>query len=515
MLHQLLFTFRKTILILSFLFTFFSSNSQENISIKYSDKLIFDNWKDGYYKDILGSNDNFTYVLYNPYLLANHSKKQKILAFDKILKIANTIKLIGYHSNKKNDKTIKKIKRLTFVNSFVSDKKIIIIWEQQIKDKKNIYYESFDERLNLIKGKTLISSFKSSIYTSHYTYYRKPNDYVVYCNNDKIILINNSSSDVKNASTFHYKICDINFNIIKESNFYIDNDLIGTNEYIAYTMLHFNNGEILFECNNTILSINIEDNEVNHYSPDFAGKHQIVSTQAFVIGEKVFIIGLYGPTTESRTEINTSDDGNNKENENITGLFYDEVSNSSKSIQFYEFSAQEKDSLYLDKDYETHFGIKIINNDNYIILFKTVYQNFVNIVSINPNSKINWVKSIENGKEFNILENQKSLISVECTQNNDNVYKSINFIYISDDGTITKRSSEIDMIKKFKHKKTQYKIVKNNNKVYIILKKKVIKPIGLILKLASIPIWPASPFTFTNGSLYRHNGQIIEISCHD
>lgn len=137
---------KKFIALLFFTASIFSQLSAQNLELKWSSKMTYDNSKDGFFNDFVGSSEDYVYGLYKnlAYRPKKQNKKIKLLSFDrKTMKKVDEIVL----NSPKDKSRSSKLKGMLFNQVIVLKDELIVFWTKSTKDQVEIYAESFDLEL--------------------------------------------------------------------------------------------------------------------------------------------------------------------------------------------------------------------------------------------------------------------------------------------------------------------------------------------------------------------------------
>lgn len=137
-------TIKKHLLIILTFFISFSQFFAQDLSLNWSENMIYQNKKDGYFEKIIGSNEDKIFSKFESVTFAgSNSNKMKIVAFDKTtLKKIGSFPIRGY---KENAADRSKYKNLDFYESIVLGDNIFIFWIEEVgkksESKENLYVE--------------------------------------------------------------------------------------------------------------------------------------------------------------------------------------------------------------------------------------------------------------------------------------------------------------------------------------------------------------------------------------
>ena len=127
----------------------------QDLSLKWSDKLIYDNKKEGFFNGFLGVNDKYLYTISKNLALkpSKANKKIKIMAFDKeSMKQTASIAIRGYEENEADKE---KYQGLVYHESIIFNDEVFIFWlkktDTKSDKKEELFVESFDSELKRIK----------------------------------------------------------------------------------------------------------------------------------------------------------------------------------------------------------------------------------------------------------------------------------------------------------------------------------------------------------------------------
>lgn len=122
----------------------------QSIDISWSEQFKYDNKLDGFFDSFEGANSQFVYAKFSNLALREkkRNKKIKLIAFDKnTMKKVGDVQLKGY--GKENDGMI-------YLNTYVFEKGIYVVWIKESKKKKEYFAQAFDEKLRKLYKATKI-----------------------------------------------------------------------------------------------------------------------------------------------------------------------------------------------------------------------------------------------------------------------------------------------------------------------------------------------------------------------
>lgn len=121
--------------------------SAQNMDLKWSQKMQYDNFKDGFFKEFVGSSDQLVFGIYNNLALRpkKANKQIKLIAFDK-----KTMRKVGEVplKNKKDKARSEKLKDFRYHSTVVVKDHIYVFWEKTAKNSTEIHAEVFDLQLD-------------------------------------------------------------------------------------------------------------------------------------------------------------------------------------------------------------------------------------------------------------------------------------------------------------------------------------------------------------------------------
>ncbi len=136
----------KKIIVLLFICIYAHVNAQ-SVKVNWSELQTYDNKGDGFFDYFIGANSKYVYAKFNKmaWKPAKANSKIKIVAFDKVtMKQVATKAIRGY---KENGGKSDKYEGLEFFKSIVFENSVLLFWKKQVKDRYELYAESFDEKL--------------------------------------------------------------------------------------------------------------------------------------------------------------------------------------------------------------------------------------------------------------------------------------------------------------------------------------------------------------------------------
>lgn len=136
----------KTLLLL-FVLSYALINAQ-SVDIKWSEKFIFDNKKDGFFDEFIGSNDQYIYAKFTNLALnpKKKDKKIKLLVFDK-----NTMKKIGEAPLKGYGGAIDE-DDYDYYKTVTLNNVTYVFWTKEARNVVEVYLQSFDYKLKKINA---------------------------------------------------------------------------------------------------------------------------------------------------------------------------------------------------------------------------------------------------------------------------------------------------------------------------------------------------------------------------
>ncbi|MBI1838186.1 MAG: hypothetical protein HYR91_13065 [Flavobacteriia bacterium] len=153
-----------TLLILSVFLTFQFSINAQDLNLKWSDQMEYANGKDGFFSELIGSNENYIYAFFTNISITSATySKIKIVAFDKqTLKKVNSVAIKGYKDNAEKKSNYKKLK---FFKVQILKNEIYVFWNQitntKVEKKEDLFVEVFD--LNLDRKTDLKKVFTADL----------------------------------------------------------------------------------------------------------------------------------------------------------------------------------------------------------------------------------------------------------------------------------------------------------------------------------------------------------------
>ncbi|MCX6181135.1 MAG: hypothetical protein NT150_04315 [Bacteroidetes bacterium] len=145
----------KARLFLFFLCLSFGVSKAQELKASWSEMQVYDNGKDGFFGDFSGINSKYIYGKFIRFQMASPFKKNqriskiKLVAFDKLtMKKTFTAALIGFPENKAAKE---KYKDLIFYKTIVFENTVYVFWFKESKLKDELYVQSFDANLKVIK----------------------------------------------------------------------------------------------------------------------------------------------------------------------------------------------------------------------------------------------------------------------------------------------------------------------------------------------------------------------------
>jgi len=140
---------RTSILLLLSLLTF--SLSAQEMKMSWSDQVLYDNKKDGFFNSYVDCNSKYIYVKYTNLTMTVNRKKSKIkmVAFDKLsMKKVSDVALMGFPENKSSGNALK---GMFYYKTVIFENIIYIFWKKESKNKEELFVQSFDSKLTPLK----------------------------------------------------------------------------------------------------------------------------------------------------------------------------------------------------------------------------------------------------------------------------------------------------------------------------------------------------------------------------
>ena len=121
--------------------------SAQDLDLKWSEKIIYDNQKDGFFQEFINSNSKYIYAMFTNYTFSGvkKAKKIKIISFDKDnMKKSADVSLVGY---KENLASKDQYKGLVYYRTIVFEDLLYVFWRKETKEKEELFVQSFDGKL--------------------------------------------------------------------------------------------------------------------------------------------------------------------------------------------------------------------------------------------------------------------------------------------------------------------------------------------------------------------------------
>lgn len=137
----------KKLIYLLLLTMFSGALHSQDFNLKWSEKMQYDNYKDGFFNKFLGSSDQYVYGLHKNLALRpkKADKQLKLIAFDK-----TTMKKVASFSlkNGKDKARTASLKDLEYHETIVLKDIVYVFWKKSTKNKVEVYAEAFDAQLD-------------------------------------------------------------------------------------------------------------------------------------------------------------------------------------------------------------------------------------------------------------------------------------------------------------------------------------------------------------------------------
>ena len=137
--------------LLFFLILFVTPLIAQDFDLKWSERMIYDNRKDGFFKEFLGSTENYVFVLNNNLALRQKkaSKQLNLIAYSKAsMQKKGMLRLV----NRKDKGRMNDLDGMSYVDMFILDGMIHVFWLKETKSSSTIFAESYNENLEQIRG---------------------------------------------------------------------------------------------------------------------------------------------------------------------------------------------------------------------------------------------------------------------------------------------------------------------------------------------------------------------------
>jgi hypothetical protein len=140
---------KKTTSIVTLLLCVFllSKVNAQDLDLKWSDKIDYDNKKDGFFEDFIDANSKYVYCKYTNLTMKPKrvDAKVKLVAFDKTtMKKVADVSLKGFKENKDQKE---KLQPLKYYKTIVFENLVYVFWINDKKGKEELYVQSFNSNL--------------------------------------------------------------------------------------------------------------------------------------------------------------------------------------------------------------------------------------------------------------------------------------------------------------------------------------------------------------------------------
>lgn len=122
----------------------------QDLDLKWSEKFIYDNKKDGFFENFIDANSKYVYGRFTNLAMreSKKEKKMKLVAFDKTtMKKVADVALVGF---KENEASKEKYKGLDYYKTIIFENLVYVFWRKEDKGKEELYVQSFDSKLKAV-----------------------------------------------------------------------------------------------------------------------------------------------------------------------------------------------------------------------------------------------------------------------------------------------------------------------------------------------------------------------------
>lgn len=336
----------------------FTSFSQD-LDLKWTEKMYFDNKQDGFFDGFLSTNEKYTYSINKNLALSTKkaNKKIKLIAHDKeTLEKKFELALIGYPENKSSED---KYKDLQYYKTSIYDDKILVFWMKEEKQKQTLYVETFsiefksDKKLTKVYSYTIPEKLKKASFINL--------SYLVVLSNSKVdgkIIIGSEIQQNEEASTFDFITIDKELNISDKSQIKLPGILDGKSRGKASRYNLGDDGNIYIttyikvakeeakqakkekkgiDLSYCVFSIwNMESNDLAEF--EIKDDDKVINDFSYIINEKgIKIYGFFGDLTKDKTGNSTH------------GIFYSTIDNKDldfNGLRYTYFTKKQLDELF-------------------------------------------------------------------------------------------------------------------------------------------------------------------------
>ncbi len=372
----------------------------QKLELKWSEKILSDNKKDGFFNNIINSDDKNIYVLQSDYnsIYGNKLRKLLIVAYDKFTLVkTGDIHLKGFKDNEENRELYKKLK---FGKVIVLNNAIFVFWSSlsNREQKEELYCETFSSNLKRISKliKVCTAVFPKENYFSNYS-----TNLMILSNNlikNELVIGYDIASKEQNVVFNYFKINSslekiASGKVVLPTNYFGTSDKINLEEDGNLTLkttenIDYSGKKKSFD---VLSSINVNTGGISSFYLKKEGV-QIVDYKYVIKDEKLKVYGFY-------SDLNKDAKGNE-----IHGFFY-VINNTNdlneNEIQLASFSKKELAQLFVndlgDKndsgtliDYriEKMFAVE----DENVVLFCSKMYNYEVATGVNSNGNTTYAR---------------------------------------------------------------------------------------------------------------------------
>lgn len=337
----------------------------QQLDLKWSNKLEYNNSDEGFFDDLIGENDKYVYGKYTANRNSGSIYKLMIVAFDKnSMQQKKKVKILGFEENKSQ---AKKYDDLKLYKTVVYEDVLYIFWYKVSKDKEELFVQSFDEELKVKKQLEKVYEVKN------YKKYDKTANLFVLANKnvgDGIILIGAELAGQAGENVkLEYKVLNSEFKVLNTNQVTLDMIKIkearrglfggGPNGNLSSSYTLGSDGNIHLNTGFSYSRKEIKEMKENgEYENAVFRLFSIIDTKTGALTSKELkfenknIFNIWKTTGSEYTAIHGfySDKTKDPNGGSINGIFYAKLNSNYEviSVQFNEFKQELLDEIFQD-----------------------------------------------------------------------------------------------------------------------------------------------------------------------
>ena len=281
--------------------------------------------KTGYFNTILGRNDNLLYIKFTSL------SKIKIVAFDK-----NTMK--EKYSAPENKATSADFRGLDYYSTIIFSNTIYTFWKKENKEKDELFVQTYDANLKLIKPLRKIYELKS------FKGAKKKAELFIMVNRslgEKILIGGETAGSKGENVKIEYKILNADFTFSNAGQAELPLQITGRSNELSSSYSFGDDGNLHVQSDEALTVINLENSSKATYEVAFKNK-KIFNYNYTYDNNSIRVFGLFCDLTKDKS-------GNDNH-----GIFYAIINSKTLELEKENFTYFSKDQL--DKLFEKDKG---------------------------------------------------------------------------------------------------------------------------------------------------------------